>query len=357
MSSDIEELTLVSGLSCSGKTTFTSTRYPPHSVLHFDQISSRRLDRRVTESPTIKYIDGLLLSSDNLAVVRSSGRKIIVFFIFTDIMTLLERYTFPRTESEKRVFYTPEQFPNRIAVVDYIKQQMIIDLEKLKTVSSMITFWYARDNSSAKFEVVSEAEFKACISPSSKAIFESWVDSLSGAPRYQTLTVNGQIIRPGTEGDWKTWELVRDKVGAKFTSARVLDAGCFNGYFTIQAFQLGASQVTSVDIDERATRIARMHIYLNGYTPDVLQSDIHTYLKNRDSSQLYDVGLFLNFLHHLERNAGRDVIRLAISTIRTVVFEVNPLEGEFILHNLPPGKLVCVNVPTHRPGRSLIVVV
>lgn len=83
----------------------------------------------------------------------------------------------------------------------------------------------------------------------------NFVDKTSGAKNYQSIILNKEYIRKGTENDWITLENI-----LKCTSLKnkiVCDTGCFNGYFSFKFLEEGAKKVIGIDHNIQALSICK----------------------------------------------------------------------------------------------------
>lgn len=96
-----------------------------------------------------------------------------------------------------------------------------------------------------------------------------YIDNISGAKNYQSIILNNEYIRKGTEKDWITFENI-----LKCTSLKnkvIMDTCCFNGYFSFKALENGAKKVIGIDQNKPALKICNKlciynnyHIWING---------------------------------------------------------------------------------------------
>jgi len=100
---------------------------------------------------------------------------------------------------------------------------------------------------------------------------------LAGEPVTSTIAVeNGIKIKIDFEHGQKTGYFLdqRDNraiAGGIASGARVLDAFCYQGGFSLAALKGGASKVVGVDTSARALEIARQNLELNGHTASAVE--------------------------------------------------------------------------------------
>ncbi len=113
-----------------------------------------------------------------------------------------------------------------------------------------------------------------------------WGERVSGT----TVTENGSKLYVDFEHGQKTGYFLdqrenRARAGTLARHARVLDACCYSGGFTIASLRGGASGVVAVDTSTRALSWARRNLELNGYGDNVaslVHAEAAEYLKQSD---------------------------------------------------------------------------
>lgn len=97
---------------------------------------------------------------------------------------------------------------------------------------------------------------------------------LAGEPLGETIAAeNGNRVVIDFEHGQKTGYFLdqrenRARIAAIAGGARVLDAYCYSGGFTLAALRGGASRVVAVDTSAKALAWARRNLELNGFAPD-----------------------------------------------------------------------------------------
>lgn len=166
------------------------------------------------------------------------------------------------------------------------------------------------------------------------------------AQKYQTIELNGKIIRPGTEQCWKSWENIC-KFGINWADKFVCDVGCYFGYFSVQVLKFGAKKVLGIDQNEALLSVYREVLLSNGF------KNIETFASllgngNVIPDREYDVVLVLNMLHHIQNNTTEEDYVEVLGSIfidaKEVVFEINDnqieqikniaLENNFVLKKI-----------------------
>lgn len=100
------------------------------------------------------------------------------------------------------------------------------------------------------------------------------IGALAGEAAGETIALeNGNRIVIDFEHGQKTGYFLdqrenRARIAAIANGARVLDAYCYSGGFTLAALRAGASRVVAVDTSAKALGWARRNLELNGFAPD-----------------------------------------------------------------------------------------
>ncbi|HUO05280.1 MAG TPA: class I SAM-dependent rRNA methyltransferase [Candidatus Binataceae bacterium] len=106
---------------------------------------------------------------------------------------------------------------------------------------------------------------------------EDSVATIAGEPVASTVATEGGIkVKVDFEHGQKTGYFLdqrenRARVRSIAKGARVLDAYCYGGGFSLAAIAGGAARVTAIDTSERAIGWARENLALNGHRPDAAE--------------------------------------------------------------------------------------
>src|SRR6266446_1377157 len=98
----------------------------------------------------------------------------------------------------------------------------------------------------------------------------------SGPVNETTVTENGIKLMVDFEHGQKTGFFIDQRLNRVIVrelaqDARVLDACCYTGGFTLAALAGGARHVVAVDTSARALALARRNLELNGHAPDAVE--------------------------------------------------------------------------------------
>ena len=148
---------------------------------------------------------------------------------------------------------------------------------------------------------------------------------------FHSIDLGHGIVTPGScTPAYLSFFLDQVRFPQRFDGLRVLDIGCYDGFFSFEAERRGAAHVTAIDIhpiDLRAMKVAH----------DVLNSRVeyhHTSVYNLDPTVLgtFDVVFFFGVLYHLRYPL------LALDQIWTVlrpggyaIVETHVIDEQFVL--------------------------
>jgi ribosomal protein L11 methylase PrmA len=157
---------------------------------------------------------------------------------------------------------------------------------------------------------------------------------------YQSIILENEYIRKGTESDFKTLEHILKLTN--FINKNILDLGCFNGYFCFQAINHGANKVVGIDINQPALDICRkLSIYNNYYQINngelTLNKELYFYKKDLGIDNIFDITtsqidlvLVLNVFHHIINSQGLEKAKKLLNDLfnnsKEIIFEVNEKE-------------------------------
>lgn len=170
-----------------------------------------------------------------------------------------------------------------------------------------------------------------------KASFKLHLDKQTYDKYYQDIEY---IDFKGYSKSSQTWEHIKDLVNWK--TLKVIDVGCFHGYFSFKAFKEGA-KVSGLDI---WTQVIEIDEILNEkYNANVR---FYHWKAGEYIHEPYDLALFLNVLHHFpdaEKVISNDI------KCKKAIFEVNKIQKEMIEKHYTIEK----EVESHRIGRTILL--
>lgn len=213
----------------------------------------------------------------------------------------------------------------------------------IKKYNTKIVYRYRQKNIYTDYN--DEEHLNSILNETKKDRLLRFIDSTSGDKKYQSIVLDGEYIRKGTEQDWLTFENI-----LKCTSLKdkiVCDTGSFNGYFSFKSITEGAKKVICVDHNVPAINICKklaiynnMHLYKNGQKQDVsCELGIEFYeqkigrdiiFDNNKTTPKIDIIFVLNYLHHLKNELGETAFNDSVDSFfknsKEVIFEINEKE-------------------------------
>jgi SAM-dependent methyltransferase len=345
------DLRIVTGLCGSGKSHFCQDKlclsfddvyYYPDRALLLPQID---LFFRTHKSEPVVYLDAYTPDLINYITNKYEINHVEAYLLYTDIDELYDILTqtnprdFGRDNYDDVVKGIVEGTTSIEATLSHLDVDVNIDRKWIHRQKGKYTEY---DNSDHLFELLHESK---------KDRLLRFIDNTSGAKDYQSIILDNERIRSGTEQDWVTLDNILQFT--QFENKVVMDTGCFNGYFSFKAAELGASKVMGVDHNPPALEICRrlayynnLHVWQGGqlirdescqmgiaFYNHILGKDFGVFSLDKTEPGI-DLILALNYLHHLMRDHGEDALSrtldLFFSNTREMVFEVNPAEIPFI---------------------------
>ncbi len=339
---DVLELVLVTGVHGSGKTTYANKL--SNAVLHIDQFfdySQNKLNydllKLVKDYQTYFLnnknimLDGYVMFVDpqfeKLREVISPVDQITVKYIYTSPEEL---YNSQRSNDERRANMSKEELPKEEDILWNKKEQILLlhKFEKLLEINAIsgIDFVYRMGNTYVDSTKEHFLETVGEITDWSMNRFEliSFVKKNESQP-YQTIEYKGEIIRPGTEQCWLSWENI-EKFKIDWKDKYICDIGSYFGYFSLQALKKGAKIVLGIDQNEDLLKVYKEVLLANGF------SNFQTLSRklgngNNIPDDNYDIIMALNMLHHIEKSTSashyNEVLESIFRNTKEVVMEIN----------------------------------
>ena len=339
-----KELIIVTGIHGSGKTTYSnSLGYP---VLHIDNFFDYEKEKMKWDDleKVISYhlflsdenhkkivLDGYIFYVDEtlnmLYKVIAPIKKISIKFIYTDSEELyqVQRSTPERIEAMKQRQLTKEgdvrwckkqQHFLRERIDDFLSDQKISNAEFIYRDKNE----FKSSNREHLLETLGNEEFWKM----NKWELMTFVGSHEGQA-YQTIELDGEIIRYGDEKCWLSWENI-SKLNIDWKDKYVCDIGCYFAYFSLQILKSGAKKVLGIDRKELLLKVYREVLNSNNF------SNFETRcipLGNGNSlpDDNYDIIIALNMLHHVERATTPEFYNQVLESIfkntKEALFEIN----------------------------------
>lgn len=325
------KLIIVTGLCGSGKTFFCKQ----HTYLSYDEIYSyatcglnyAKIDEFITQHVDTEelYLDAY--NDDLIKYLEPKTSSLECILLYTDIDDYYEilAKTSPRDFCPDGLYTS--YVNNIVSSIDNIR-------DKLTKYNTKINYCYRKNDTYTNYD--NDNHLINLLRESNVTRLLRFIDSTSGAKDYQSIMLNGQYIRHGTEQDWISFDNILKCVSLK--DKVICDTGCFNGYFSFRCLQEGAKHVIGIDHNTAAINICNKVAIYNNYHKwfDNKRSGepIDFYQKKIGKDIIYDssvdITFALNYLHHLKGELGYqtflDVVDSFFKNSKEVVFEINENE-------------------------------
>ncbi len=343
------ELMLVTGIYGSGKTTYANSL--SSAVLHIDEYfdyTKKKLDSDLLRIKKDYYtyclnnksivLDAYTLfidpKLDMLRDIIKPVNKIIVKFVYTSAEEL---YNSQRSTEERKTNLMKQELPKKEFIRWNNKEQIKLlgEFDTLfeENIIQGIDFVYRMGNTYRNTDRAHFMETIGEINDWSMNKYEliSFVQKHENQP-YQTIELKNEIIRPGSEQCWLSWENI-EKFNIDWKNKYVCDVGSYFGYFSLQTLKKGAAKVLGIDQNETLLNVYKEVLNANGYT-NVNTLPIKLGDGNVLPDEKFDVVMALNMLHHIEKNTSKEnytnVLISVFKNAREVVLEINDYQIEMI---------------------------
>jgi len=165
---------------------------------------------------------------------------------------------------------------------------------------------------------------------------------------YQDINLPSGLNIKGYSESEKTWERLSNLIN--FKDQKVLDIGCFHGFFSFKIEQAGAKKIDGLEKSEEAILTARKLSWLKKSRTWFYKGDIVNF-KNQNT---YDIILVLNMLHHV--NNIPKALKNIFSMGNLIVFEI-PVEQEKIISEYAKDFSFRLHktINSHRETRKIIL--
>ena len=178
-----------------------------------------------------------------------------------------------------------------------------------------------------------------------------YIDQTSGDPKYQTIELDGKVIRHGYSKCWKSWEHIC-QLGIDWKGKHVCEFGSFNGYFSFKIEEQGAF-VMGYDRDERALRVATTIGNIKSSCCRFEQRDIGRDLLGTK----FDIIMAMNMLHHVKNENGEEAYEKVLTDIffycDEVIFEIQNEQIDEV-KSFGSRFTLIKTLPSHRPQRTFL---
>ena len=163
------------------------------------------------------------------------------------------------------------------------------------------------------------------------------------------------MIKDGRVGSLITWENTRNS-GISLYNKSVCDIGCFNGYFSFKAEEVGAKEVIGFDADAPAIETCNK---LKELRESNCQFVGRRFGNDWFFDKNYDVIMSFNMLHHVRKQVGVEKYEKAIRDLfahcHEALFEIDPKDNEIITKIAEQcGFIPARTIKGHRHGRVVV---
>ncbi len=337
---------VVTGVSGSGKSTFCKST--KKAVLVYDTIYSYQT-LSINKEKCKVFLDQH--SNDDVIYLDAFNNELLEF-IQTNYNVNFLKFLFVYTNTDDLYDIIHKNFPRNFGSKSYnefirlYKNEINVILSNIRSnkVLSNTSYLYRNGDKYTEYDNPDHIS-KLINEPIPNRLF-NFIKNTSGHASYQTVEYNGEKMINGSERDYITMNNILKCTGLH--DKRIMDTGCFNGYFSFQCLKNGAKKVIGVDHNEPAINICNKISLYNNYHSWVMgrkinnccPEGIHFYLKKIGVDNIFikeitgdvklDVIFALNYLHHLKNELGHDTFITVIDSFfknsKEIIFEINEPE-------------------------------
>jgi hypothetical protein len=360
------KLIVITGLCGSGKTFFCKNK----NNISYDNVFSyltNTLDYKKIDNhlENLSCYDEIYLDAFNNNLIEYIKSKLNLnnsdiefILIYTDIDSYYNIIAIDQPRDFDQTLYDG-YVKSIIMTIDSIKNL-------IKEYSTKIIYKYRNNDLYTDYN--DEEHLNNILNETKKDRLLKFIDNTSGAKNYQSIILDGEYIRKGSEQDWLTFENI-----LKCTSLKnkiICDTGCFNGYFSFRSITEGAKKVICIDHNLPAINICKkiaiynnLHLYKNGQKQDVsceFGIDFYEHKIGRDlifdankTTPKIDIIFALNYLHHLKNELGNEAFTDTVDSFfknsKEIIFEINENEIDDINILAVKNDFVLINkIESHR---------
>lgn len=364
------EIIIITGLCGSGKTFFCKDK----NSLSFDycysykkkKIKTKKIDFFINNNDkNIIYLDAYDINLLNYLLQKLNIENISAKLIYTDIDDYYDILAIKEPRLFTDGFVSYDDFLLNIKNTIFDIQNNIKNLLNDKIINN-IKYIFRKNSNYTEYN--DDNHLISLLNENNNERLLKYIDQISECKNYQSIILNNEYIRRGTECDWITWDnilkctSIKDKV--------ICDTGCFNGYFSFKSLEEGAKKVIGIDQNGPAIKICEKiaiynnyHQWFNGIKKDIsCELGIHFYKYNIGVDNIFnentnnhpiDIIFALNYLHHLKNQHGLeiflDVVDSFFKNTNEIIFEVNPPEIEYLQEiSFKNNFILSQNIESHR---------
>ncbi len=131
---------------------------------------------------------------------------------------------------------------------------------------------------------------------------------------YQPVYMKGKLIKTRDRNCLDRWEMIKKEITA-LPAKSVVDLGCAEGFYVIQAARELDCFSLGIDADIRSLNVARSQLALEKITnASFSQSVIDEHLL--DKLPRFDLVIFMSVMHHMMYKNGENYCRLILQKLR-----------------------------------------
>jgi len=345
----IKKLVIVWGISGSGKTTFAKDYAKKHQGVYidFDSIFNYR------EKNDVKFIDFLNKLS---SLIESSNKKLFVIDGYSGYDTPSVFYLKNKLGIDIQLclcFAAPHIIYQRQK--DKIQKKAFDNFSSKEEIKEQIEDLFflidSIDKNALFVDTTNDFEFinkKCWIQRWRDLLFISELSEKDYDRYYQDINLPSGLNIKGYSESEKTWERLFNLID--FKDQKVLDIGCFHGFFSFKIEQAGAKEVNGVEKSKEVVLTTRKLSWLKKSKACFYKGDIVDF----KSQNHYDIVLVLNMLHY-----ASDIpkaLKNVFSMGNLIVFEI-PVEQEEIILKYAKnfGFKLDKKINSHREIREILL--
>jgi len=345
----IKKLMIVWGISGSGKTTFAKNYAKKHQGVYidFDSIFNYK------EKNDNRFIDFLNKLS---SLIESSNKKLFVIDGYSGYDTPSVFYLKNKLGIDIQLclcFAVPHIIYQRQK--DKVKKKafdLFSSKEEIKEQTEDLFFLIDSIDKNALFvDATSDFEFinkKDWTQRWRDLLFISELSEKDYDQYYQDINLPSGLNIKGYSESEKTWERLSNLID--FKNQKVLDIGCFHGFFSFKIEQAGAKEINGVEKSNEAILTARKLSWLKKSKVCFYKNDIVDF----KTQNHYDIVLVLNMLHHVSDIPK--ALKNVFSMGNLIVFEI-PVEQEKMILKYAKdfGFKLDKKINSHRETREIVL--
>ena len=327
---------LVTGLSGSGKSAYARQRggillsydmIHDYGSGHTDLFAVHEWKAKIQDAP-LAVIDAWNLSRDpNLTVLKSllgHSFQLEIHFLYT---APLSRYEAQRGKEAAGAYcITPENASLEEHAAEWNKrlgEYADKHIKRLEDMGYPVSWLFRQGDAYTEMAGLQHALEIANLNPVEELL--AWIDKTSGDPLYQTIELDGKVIRQGYTESEKSWERIQ-AWDIDWKGAKIVDFGCFHGYFCFKAEQAGASVIIGLDRSKAAILVAKRLGLLQRSGCVFFEMEV-----TESGQGNADIALVMNVYHHIlsgsSPEAAKNFLQYVFDTATQVILEINPDEA------------------------------